>query len=115
MTTTNGTMNSRTARKSLADQLDRFDAMLDGLSEAIPEVVADSVKAVIAQAVGEAVHAAVAEVLARPELLRAALEKHAPRAPLPVPPPTREPPAMREKVAGIASRLCEKVKGAASL
>ena len=115
MTTANGTMNARTARKSLSDQLDRFDAMLDGLSEAIPQVIADSVREAVAEAVRQAVEASIREVLSRPELLRAALEKHAPTATLFVPPATPEPPPMKEKVAGIASRLCEKVKQAASL
>ncbi len=109
MTTANGTMNARVPRKSLNDQLDRFDAMLDGLSEAIPQVIAESVR--------EAVEASIREVLSRPELLRAALEKHAPLATLSVPPPAPEakPPTVEDKVAGIGTRLCEKVKQAASL
>ena len=117
MTTANGTMNARVPRKSLNDQLDRFDAMLDGLSEAIPQVIADSVRAAVAEAVRQAVEASIREVLSRPELLRAALEKHAPLATLSVPPPAPEakPPTVEDKVAGIGTRLCEKVKQAANL
>ncbi len=77
MTTSNGTLNARTARKSLADQIDRLDGILDGLAEALNESIADAVKGVIAQAVRSAVETAVKEVLSSPDLLRAALEKHA--------------------------------------
>lgn len=62
-TLTNGT------RKSLADQLDRFDAMLDGLADAIPEAVADAVRAAVTVAVREAVQNAITEVLTNPEVL----------------------------------------------
>ncbi|MFO0881285.1 MAG: hypothetical protein U0840_28600 [Gemmataceae bacterium] len=57
------------ARKTLADQLDRFDAMLDGLAEAIPEAVADAVRVAVAEAVREAVQHAITEVLTHPEVL----------------------------------------------
>ncbi|MFO0877574.1 MAG: hypothetical protein U0840_09380 [Gemmataceae bacterium] len=56
-------------RKSLADQLDRFDTMLDGLAEAIPEAVADAVRVAVAEAVREAVQHAITEVLTHPEVL----------------------------------------------
>jgi hypothetical protein len=82
MTTANGIANTRTARKSLADQIDRLDGILDGLAEGLNESVADAVKDVIAQVVSEAVETAVKEVLSSPELLRAALAQHAPPAPL---------------------------------
>jgi hypothetical protein len=117
MTTANGTMNARTARKSFADQIDRLDGVLDGLSEALNESVADAVKDVIAETVRQAVHAAVTEVLSSPALLRAALEKHAPTVEeIPVPPaPHPKPPTVKENVARIGNRLCEKVGRAASL
>jgi hypothetical protein len=116
MTTSNGTINSRTARKSLADQIDRLDGILDGLAEALNESVADAVKGVIAQAVRSAVEAAVKEVLASPDLLRAALEKHAPPSANPMPPAQEsKPPTIKENVARIGNRLCEKAKQAAGL
>jgi hypothetical protein len=117
MTTTNGTMNARTARKSLADQIDRLDGILDGLAEALNESVADAVKDVIAQVVRDAVHTAVTEVLSSPDLLRAALEKHAPPPTIPTTPPAPEPkpPTLKENLARVGNRLSEKVKQAASL
>jgi hypothetical protein len=65
MTTT--TTNGRT-RKSLAEQIDRLDAILDGLADALNEAVADAVKGAVTAAVQEAVHAAVVEVLTNAEL-----------------------------------------------
>ena len=116
MTTANGTSSARTVRKSLADQIDRLDGILDGLADALNESVADAVKDVIGQAVRQAVHAAVTEVLASPDLLRAALERHAPASAVPAPPPPRPaPPTLKENVARIGSGLCEKVKRAAGL
>jgi hypothetical protein len=70
VTTTN--QNDRTARKSLADQIDRLDAILDGLAEnlnaAVVDAVASAVKDAVTVAVQEAVHAAVLEVLTNAEL-----------------------------------------------
>ena len=115
MTTANGATNARAARKSLGDQIDRLDGILDGLAEALNESVADAVKGVISRAVSEAVHAAVKEVLSSPDLLHAALEKHAPAPTNPVTSaPHPKPPTLRENVARIGSRLCENVKRAAS-
>jgi hypothetical protein len=65
MTTT--TTNGRT-RKSLAEQIDRLDAILDRLADALNEAVADAVKEAVTAAVQEAVHAAVVEVLTNAEL-----------------------------------------------
>ena len=117
MTTANGTLNARTARKSLADQIDRLDGILDGLAEALNESVADAVRDVIAETVRQAVHAAVTEVLSSPDLLRATLEKHAPPPADPMPPPQTQPkpPTLKENVARIGTRLWEKVEQAASL
>src|SRR5262245_66223003 len=61
------TTNGRT-RKSLAEQIDRLDAILDGLADALNEAVADAVRDAVTAAVQEAVHAAVVEVLTNAEL-----------------------------------------------
>lgn len=67
-------------RKSLADQLDRFDHMLDGLAEGLNEAVAGAVK--------EAVQAVVIELLTNANLqaqLKGLLLVAEPPAPVPVP------------------------------
>jgi hypothetical protein len=70
MTTTH--TNGAMARKSLASQIDRLDAILDGLAENLNEAVATAVVAAVKEAVTvavqEAVQAAVIEVLTSPEL-----------------------------------------------
>ena len=60
MTTTN--VNGR-VRKSLAEQIDRLDQILDGLADGLNEAVAMAVKEAIGLAVKEAVQAVLAEVL----------------------------------------------------
>jgi hypothetical protein len=100
MTTQTQPSNGRTALKSLADQIDRLDTILDGLADALNESVAQAVREVIGQAVAEAVQAAVTEVLSSPELLRAALERLEP-------PPA--PPALKERIKG-AVKAYDRVK-----
>jgi hypothetical protein len=58
--------NGRAQRKSLAEQIDRLDLILDGLADGLQEAVAMAVQ----QAVSTAVQVAVREVLSNPELLR---------------------------------------------
>src|SRR5260370_7374584 len=50
MTTTTTTSNGRAARKSLAEQIDRLDNLLEGLSENLTEAVADAVRAAVVTA-----------------------------------------------------------------
>jgi hypothetical protein len=69
MTTTN-TINR--PRKNLADQINRLDSILDGLSDNLNEAVASAVQQAVAAAVKEAVTTgvtqAIVEVLTNPEL-----------------------------------------------
>ena len=57
------------ARKSLAEQIDRLDAMLDGLADGLNDAVAMVVKEAVGVAVKEAMQAVLREALANPELL----------------------------------------------
>jgi hypothetical protein len=54
MTTTTTNADGRT-RKSLAEQIDRLDAILDGLGDALSESVAAAVSEAVGRAVKEAV------------------------------------------------------------
>src|ERR1700682_5962401 len=66
----NGTMDTNCkARKSLAMQIDRLDAMLDGLAENLNDAVASAVKEAVAVAVREAVQAVLKEVIAKQPVL----------------------------------------------
>jgi hypothetical protein len=53
-------------RKSLAEQLDRFDRILDGLADGLNEAVATAVTAAVRVAVKEAVQAILAELVTHP-------------------------------------------------
>src|SRR3954453_11742122 len=77
MTQTN---NGRLQRKSLANEIDRLDGILDGLDEALAGAVEMAVRDVTGKVVREAVEATLREVLSSPELIRAALAQHAPVA-----------------------------------
>jgi hypothetical protein len=68
MTTTTTVTNGR-ARKSLAEQIDRLDSILDGLSEALQGAVSEAVTQAVGLAVKEAVKCVLAEVLTSPEFL----------------------------------------------
>jgi hypothetical protein len=63
MTTTSTVPSNGKIRKSLESQLDRFDRMLDGLADAIPQVVAETIRSAAAQSVREAIESALGEVL----------------------------------------------------
>jgi hypothetical protein len=69
MTTTMNTPTNGRIRKSLAEQIDRLDHILDGLSEALNDSVASAVKDAVTMAVQEAVRGVLTEVLSNPDLL----------------------------------------------
>jgi hypothetical protein len=69
MTTVNTQTDGR-VRKSLADQIDRLDGILDGLADGLNEAVVTAVKEAVAAAVQEAVRVVLSELLANPDLLR---------------------------------------------
>ena len=105
MTTTTTNADGRT-RKSLAEQIDRLDAILDGLSDALDGAVAAAVQEAAGRAVREAVQAVLAEVLTNPALRERALpadSQPAPRADsLSVP----QPPARLATWLGARARSC---------
>jgi hypothetical protein len=103
---TSATSANGAQRKSLAEQIDRLDLILDGLADALNESVADAVKDVVGRVVREAVEATIREVLGSPELLRAALHRHAEPAPQPQPTPNSEPKRRSLKDLLKAARAC---------
>jgi hypothetical protein len=90
-TTTNGRI-----RKTLAEQIDRLDSILDGLSEALQGAVAEAVTQAVGLAVREAVRCVLSEVLSSPEFLERLRQVAAGSAPATVPPAPHGPgPARR--------------------
>jgi uncharacterized membrane protein YraQ (UPF0718 family) len=104
------TSNGR-ARKSLAEQIDRFDKMLEGFAENLNAAVADAVRAAVVVAVREAVQAVLSEMLTNPEML-AKLRDALPEAtPATLPQATPVPrPRLRERVVQAWSWLSGKVR-----
>src|SRR5262249_56631706 len=120
MSTTN--MNGRTQRKTLANQLDRLDTILDGFADALNEAVADAVKQAVTVAVCEALQVATQQLLANPELLRVLAGQTAPTPtpqpePEPQPEPVKKPSMLRKLMMSIGTRghrLCRRVKDGVS-
>src|SRR4051794_28634587 len=108
MTQTN---NGRLQRKSLANEIDRLEGILDGLDEALAGAVEMAVRDVTGKVVREAVEATLREVLSSPELIRAALAQHAPVA-TPVTQQTHRPLKewLKEKLARLRQKAGEKVE-----
>src|SRR5262249_45432290 len=80
--------NTNPPRKSLADQINRLDSLLDGLADNLNEAVASAVQQAVAAAVKEAVTSgvqqAIVEVLTNPEVQQ--LLRPTPPVPDPAPP-----------------------------
>ncbi len=105
-------------KKSLAQQIDRLDGIIDGLAEGLNEAVAGAVKEAVGRAVKEAIQAVMAEMLNNPDLLgllrgtRASQASAEPQeSPVESAPPRKEGPLKRAwkwargKVKGLGSRL----------
>ena len=65
-----GMANGR-QRRTLNDSITRLDEMIDGLSEAIPATIRDTLKDAIAVSIAEGVKVAVVQVLSNRELQEA--------------------------------------------
>jgi hypothetical protein len=102
-TTTNA--DGRT-RKSLAEQIDRLDAILDGLSEALQGAVAAAVQEAAGRAVQEAVRAVLAQVLTDPALRERALPAESRPAPQADSPSVAQPLARLATWLGTRARSC---------
>ncbi len=91
------------ARKSLAEQIDRLDTMLTGLSEALEGAVADAVQKAVAVAVERAVQGVLTELVTNPAVLELLRGTAAPANPESRP-PVASPSPLRQRVAGLAGR-----------
>jgi hypothetical protein len=96
-----------TRRKQLSEQLDRFEALLDGLAEGLNEAVADAAR--------EGARAAVREVLTTlltdPEVLAAIHPAANPEPAPPAPRPTR--PSVWTRLRSAAVRIADRMTEAA--
>src|SRR5947208_15691202 len=93
-------------RRSLNDTIGRLDEMIDGLSEAIPGTIRDTLQETVGTAVADGIRAALADILANPEvlaLLRGPLTP--PPLAIPVAAVTAEPGLLRKLLAAAPSAL----------
>jgi hypothetical protein len=102
MTTTNA---DGRARKSLAEQIDRLDAILDGLSKALQGAVTAAVTDAVSVAVKEAVQSVLVEVLTNPVLQEKLRGMAGPPPPPAEPTPAINPSSrLKERLAGLGRR-----------
>jgi hypothetical protein len=114
-TSVNGArQNGKLPRPSLAGQIDRLDTILDGLAEALNESVEAAVRDTVGQAVRDTVEAAVRDVLDDPQLVRAALARHAPVAALAPEQPPARPRPLAEALGRTIGWLCSLAGGRAN-
>jgi hypothetical protein len=105
MTTTTTNTDGRT-RKSLAEQIDRLDAILDGLGQALEGAVATAVSQAVGVAVKEAVQGVLAEVLTNPALRERALPVDSQPVPRADSPWVPRPLARLTTWLGVRARSC---------
>jgi hypothetical protein len=108
-TTTNGQV-----RKSLAQQIDRLDAMLDGLADGLNDAVAAVVKEAVGVAVKEAIQSLVREALANPELVARLATAFPVSTPAPQPAPKDAKPKVswKQRWAGLYKTVTAKLDAA---
>ena len=111
------TLTNGKTRRTLNDQLDRLDGILDGLSEALHGAVSDAVKEAAGAAVQEAVRLALVEVLTNPDVLTliggaARAQAHAPPAPDVPPPAAASRSGLRERLGAVGAWVGQKVLAA---
>jgi hypothetical protein len=86
-------------RRSLNDSIGHLDQMIDGLSEAIPGTIRDTLQETVGAAITEGIRAALLEIVTNPEVLALL------RSSLPTPPPLAVPITSGIPQPGIVHRL----------
>jgi hypothetical protein len=102
-------------RKSLANEIDRLNQILDGLADGLNEAVALAVQNAVAVAVQQAIQGALSEILNSPAFIEELQKKIAPPVPAPETVPSKQKMAGVKKVAyRVLSWIGAKVKATAS-
>ena len=78
-------------RRSLNDTIGHLDKMIDGLSEAIPGTIRDTLQETVGAAIGEGVRAALLEIVSNPEILTLLRSSQLPEVPVAIPVPSAAP------------------------
>src|SRR5580700_8030547 len=101
-TTMNNNLPGR-QRRSLNDSIGHLDKMIDGLSEAIPGTIRDTLQETVGAAITEGVRAALLEIVTNPDVLTLL------RGSLPTPPPLAVPLASVTPHSSLLRTLLTKV------
>jgi hypothetical protein len=101
-TLNNNNVSSR-QRRSLNDTIGHLDQMIDGLSEAIPGTIRDTLQETVGAAITEGVRAALLEIVTNPDVLTRL------RGSLPTPPPLAVPLASVTPHSSLLRTLLTKV------
>jgi hypothetical protein len=99
MTTTMNNNLSGRQRRSLNDSIGHLDQMIDGLSEAIPGTIRDTLQETVGAAITEGVRAALLEIVSNPDVLALL------RSSLPTPSPLAVPITSGPSQPGVVHRL----------
>src|SRR5215470_537784 len=107
MSNTNAAVaDGRARRKTLSDQLDRLDGIIDDLSEGLNQAVAHVVQQSVTTAVGQAIEGLLQAVVANPELVRTLADRLTPPAPPdPAPPAQGKGPAPSRRAGGVLAAV----------
>jgi hypothetical protein len=100
------TFNGKSHRKTLADQLDRLDGIIDALATGLNETVAEVVKQAVSVAVQLALEGLVQAVLSNPELLRGLIAKIMPTEQKPEEPKEPAKPSKLTRACSWVRRSC---------
>ena len=103
--------NGKPQRKNLSTQIDRLDAMLDGLDQGLQGAITDAVKDAVSVAVVEAVRATVMEIVTNPDVIALLRGSITPEAPRSIEPQQTEPikPQQMEPKPSLVSRIRERI------
>jgi hypothetical protein len=93
----NPRLNGNPPRKSLAQQLDRLDSILDGLDQGLSGAISDALKEIVPTVVAETLKATLLEIVTNPDIL-ALLRGNLP----PASPPSAEPQPPAQRPTAIA-------------
>lgn len=115
----NATMTNGRTRKTLADQLDRLDGILDALSDGLNGAVADAVREAAGTAVQQAVKSALVEILTNPDVLTLIGGAARAHGPAPVAPDVSgevpaDRPGLRHRLGALGAWASQKVRAARS-
>jgi hypothetical protein len=97
-------------RRSLNDSIGHLDQMIDGLSQAIPDTIRDTLQETVGAAITEGVRAALLEIVSNPDVLALLRNSLPTPAPLAVPVTASQPGVVRRLLASTGAGIVHAVR-----